>query len=130
VVANDAGALVGQSLVGFQSLTADPDAFAAVYQLDAGTTVVVLADVTNATALPLADRASLVNDTEVKLGLFFDGRDKVEYYVNGVKVATFTIDSTFPTGVDLCAIVGAKTGAAAAESIAVDWVRYGGRERT
>jgi hypothetical protein len=130
VVADGAAALVGESLVGFVSLTADPDAFAACYKLNAGTRVDVLTDVTNATAIATADRASLVNDTEVKLGVYFNGRDGVEYFVNGIKVATFTLDATFPTGVDLCAIVAIKTGTTAAESIAIDWVRYGARERT
>lgn len=123
VVADNAGALVGESLVGFQILADNPDAVDAVYKKDAGTVVEVLADVTNATAIASDDRASLVNNTEVKLGLRFDGRDKIRWYVNGIQVGAQTVDSTVDQTKNYCAIFAIKTGAAAAESFAFDWVR-------
>lgn len=123
VIADDAGATIGESNFGFRILATDTDAFDAVYKLDAGTEVEVLADVTNATAIDSADRASVAADTEVKLGMRFDGATGLEYYVNGIKVATATLaTSTFPDGVNMCGVINLKTGAAAAVSAAIDWV--------
>jgi hypothetical protein len=123
VIADDCAALIGESLVGFQVLTGDPDAVDIVYKKDAGTAVEVASDVTNSTALASADRASLVNDTEVKLGFRFDGRKTLYFYVNGVEVATQEVDSTVDQSKNYCAIMAIKTGAAAAESMAVDFFR-------
>jgi hypothetical protein len=123
VIADDAGATIGESYFGFRLLATDTDAFDAVYKLDAGTEVEVLADVTNATAIASADRASVAADTEIKLGMYFNGGDELSYYVNGIKVATATLaTSTFPNGVNMAPIVSLKTGTAAAQSIAVDWI--------
>jgi hypothetical protein len=123
VVANDCAALIGESYVGYRVFTADPDGLDLAQKLDAGTEVVILEDVTNANAIASGDRASLVNDTEVKVGMRFDGRETLHFYVNGVKVATDTVDSTYDQTKNLCFVAGAKTGAAAAESFAFDWVR-------
>ncbi len=124
VVADAAAALVGQSYIGARIFTADPDGLDIAYKKDAGTEVVVLEDATNSTALASGDRASLVDDTEVKFGFRFDGRETIRYYINGVKVATDTIDSTYDQAKRMCAIIAIKTGTGAAESIAVDWIRY------
>jgi hypothetical protein len=121
--------VIGESLVGFLVDNGDTNAADAVYKKDAGTIVNVLNDVTNATAIPLADRASLVADTEVKLGLRFDGRDKLHFYANGVKVASQEVDSTFDQAKAYCVIVAGKTGTAAAVSFAFDWIRYGYQSR-
>ena len=132
VVADDAGAdgVVTESLIGFTCDGGNTDAFDAIYRKDAGTVVTALADVTNATAIPLADRAVVAANTEVKLGLKFDGRDKLAWFVNGVKVIEMTLDSTFDQSKNYCAIVGLKTGAEAAQSIAVDWVRFAYQARS
>lgn len=132
VVADDAAALVGQSLVGFQVLTADPNAIAAVYQLDAGTTVVVAADITNNVAITDGGGtvASLVNDVYHKFGVTFDGRETVRFFVDGHDVASVVIDTTiFPNGVRMGACFGLKTGAIAAESANTDWIRWAFQER-
>lgn len=123
LVADDAAALIGESYVGFRVLADDPDAVDAVYKKDAGTEVEVLADVTNATAIATADRASLVNDTAVKLGIKFDGRTTLSFYVNGIKVASQDVDSTIDQTKNYAAAVSIKTGAAAAESFAMDFFR-------
>ena len=132
VLANDVAAdgVVTESLIGFLCDLGDTNAFDIVYRKGAGAVVTVLADVTNSVAIPPASRASLVADTEVKLGIRFDGRDRIYFYVNGYKVASKEIDSTFDQTTDMCAIVGLKTGAAAAQSIAVDWIRYGYQTRS
>lgn len=130
VVADDAGALIGESYIGARVLTADPDGLDIAYKKDAGTEVVVLEDATNATAIPTADRASLVNDTEVKFGFRFDGRETLYFYINGVQVATQAVDTTIDQSKNYCAVIGLKTGAAAAESIAIDWVRIAAQDKS
>lgn len=130
VVANNAGALIGESLVGARILTADPDGLDIVYKLDAGSEVVVLEDATNSTALAAADRASVADDTEIKFGMRFDGRETLRFYINGVQVATQDVDSTFEQSKNFCAIIGMKTGTTAAESFAVDWIRVGVQDKS
>jgi len=133
VVADDAGGLITESLIGFQILTDNPDAIDAVYRLDAGTTVEMIADISNSAAITRAGgtAAVIANDTAFKLGMVFDGRDQLQIFFNGYKVWTETIDGTvFPVNVEM-GLVGfaLKTGAAAAESAACDWARgaYGER---
>jgi hypothetical protein len=132
VVADDAGAdgVVTESLIGFVCDNGDTNAFDIIYRSAAAAVVSVLADCTNAEAIPLAERASVVADTEVKLGIRFDGRDKLTFYVNGYPVAHQHVDSTFDQTHAYVPIIGVKTGAAAARSIAVDWMRYGYQART
>jgi hypothetical protein len=133
VIADDAGGLIGESLVGFQILADDPDAIDAVYKLDAGTAVEMIADATNSSAITAAGgtAASLVNDTEVKVGMRFNGKDEIAIYINGYKVFTQTIASaTFPDNVEMGLVaLSLKTGAAAAESAAIDWARGAYLER-
>lgn len=130
LVADNAGALIGESLIGFQILADDTDGVDAVYKKDAGTLVEAAATVNNSTAIAVADRADLTANTEFKLGVRFDGRDKLYWYFNGVQVASQTVDSTVDQAKDYCAALCFKTGAAAAVSIAADWVRYGYQKRT
>lgn len=124
VIANGATALVGESLIGFQVSSGDPNAVDIVYKKDGGTVVVVASDVTNSTALASDDRASLVNDTAVKLGFRYDGRDTLRFYVNGVRVATQDVDITVDQTKNYAAIIAIKTGATAAESFAFDFLRF------
>lgn len=115
VVAANAGALIStDSFIGAQVLNDDTDGLDVVYQKDGGTPVTVK-----------SAAATVAANTEVKFGLRFDGRDKIHFYVDGVKVATQTVDSTVDQAHDLGVFIGLKTGTAAAQSFAVDWVRYG-----
>jgi len=83
----------------------------------------VLEDATNAAALDSDDRASVAANTEIKLGVYFDGRDKVRFFVNGVNVASVDVSDLDNTK-DYCVILGFKTGTGNARSIALDWIRY------
>lgn len=125
-------ALIGESVVGFVtqqsgSAVAKVDA---VYKKDAGTVVTVLADATNATAIDSSDRANLAATTEVKLGVRFDGRDSLHFYVNGVKVATQVVDSTVDTAKNMAAIFAIKSGSASAKTVSADWIRYAFQSRS
>lgn len=122
--------LATESLIGYFQNNADADAYNAVYRKDDGDVVEVLDDVTNATAIDSDDRASLTDLGYVKLGIRFGGRDKLEFYVNGVKVAEQDVDSTIDQSADVAAIVALKTGDAAAEKLQCGWVRYAFQERS
>lgn len=121
-----AGAVIGESLVGFLVDNGDLDAVDFVYKKDAGTIVIVKSDITNAAAITSAGgtTASIVANVFVKLGLRFDGRTKLQAFVNGYLVATQDIDTTFDQAKQLGAILTVKTGTAAAVDVKVDWVRY------
>lgn len=124
-----AGAVIGNSLVGFLQDNGDDNAFDAVYKKDAGTIVTALANVTNATAIASGDRADLTDDTLFKLGLTFDGLQKLRWFVNGINVVTQDVDSTLDQATDYGAILNIKTGAGAAEQFRVDWAQYAYQER-
>lgn len=114
VIAANAGALIStDSFIGFQVLNDDTDGLDAVYQKDGGTPVTVK-----------SVAGTVAANTEVKIGLRFTGRDKLYFYVDGALVATQTVDSTLDQSHDWCPFIGLKTGTAAAQSIAVDWVRF------
>jgi hypothetical protein len=96
----------------------------AKYAKGTGTPVTVLADVTNATAIPAASRASLAATTDLKLGIRFDGRTHLHFFVNGYKVATQEVDATFDQSSNLCFVLNSKTGAGVARAVSSDWMRY------
>lgn len=127
VIADNCAALIGESLFGFQIVNGDTDAFDAVAQNNA-TQTVVKADANLSTALG-SGAANLAADTERKVGLRFDGKETVEYYVDGVKVAVHTLTSSNTPSQTLGAIVAIKTGTAAAQSMAIDWVRVAFQNR-
>lgn len=124
VIADDVAATIGESYVGFRQVTDEDGEVDAVYKLNAGTEVEVGDDVTNSAALPSAQRADIIADTVRKYGFRFDGRTTIEFFVDGVKVASTAIaDATFPTNVNLGFVFAIKTGSAARVSAALDWVR-------
>lgn len=125
-------ALTAATVVGFVTVQA-ASAIATVdakYAKSTGTPVVVLANVTNATAIPLASRASLAATTDLKLGLRFDGRKTLTFYVNGYKVASQEVDSTFDQATNLVAVLTVKSGSASAKAVSVDWFRYAFQSRS
>jgi hypothetical protein len=135
VVADGCAAIIGESVIGFQVLSGDTDAFDAFFALD-GTDVTILADANQAAALELANSgesldADLVADTPRKVGMRFDGKESLFVFVDGVRVATYSINaSTFPNNVNLGFVVALKTGTAAAQSAAIDWIQVAYQEQT
>jgi hypothetical protein len=132
VITNGAAsnAIVAESVIGFIRDNGDTDAFDAILKKDAGTATNPLTDVTNATSIPSASRTGVLTDDEfVKLGLKFDGRDKLAFYANGFKVYELTVDSTVDQSHDLCVVCGIKTGTAAAEQVAWRRIRFAFQDR-
>lgn len=70
-----------------------------------------------------ANAATLAADTWFKVGVFFDGNTTLQFYHNGEPVGS-AVDITgtnFPDGEYLSLAVGAKSIAAAAHNLRVDW---------
>lgn len=122
-------AVVAESVNGYILDNGDDNAFDIINKKDAGTAANLLTDVTNATAIDSDDRASLTDGTFFKLGIKFDGRESLKYYVNGVLVATDDVDSTIDQAHDFCVVIGIKTGTTAAEQVHVKRVAFGFQER-
>ena len=71
--------------------------------------------------------ATLADDTYVKLGMRFDGKKTVTFYVNGAVAATLDIDDLSSNSFTnkLAVVFGIKdTGGSAADLSQVDWVRF------
>lgn len=123
-----------QSVFGFFTKSDDTGAIDALFTLDAGAAVNVVADVTNSTAFTDAGGTAKdfpVADAFTKFGLRFDGRDQLEYYVDGYKVASVTLASgTHATGVAMAPMIALKTGTAAARSGNISFARFAFQERT
>lgn len=135
VVADNGTDPVGQSLFGFWVDSADTGEIQAVWKLDAGTTQVVLDDITRAAVYTDASGDTAadwpVADTYLKLGLKFDGRETLKWFVNGYEVASITVtDGTHADNVEMGPIVALKTGAGAARSMNISFMRYAYQERT
>ena len=70
---------------------------------------------------------SPVNDTYVKLGMRFDGKKTVTFYVNGAVVGTLDVDDLTSNQLanPLCIFIGLKDCAGAATTLMqIDWIRF------
>ena len=117
----DAGAdLIDEDFIGFLAVTDTTNMgdIQAVYQNggDGAHTDVV------------ASAHSPADNTYVKLGMRFDGKKTVTFYVNGASVGTLDVDDLTSNQLanPLCIFVGMKdnTGADATVLIQVDWIRF------
>jgi len=67
------------------------------------------------------------DDTYMKLGLRFDGKQTVTFYLDGVQLGTqLDIDDLTSDKLDapLCVILGIKDFAGGTDDLKVDWIRY------
>lgn len=116
-VADNGADLIDEDFIGFYAETDGTNMgdIKAAYRQGGGTTT----DVD-------ADSHSPANDTFVKLGMKFDGKETVTFYVNGASVATLDVGDL--TGDSLTnkvgVILGVKDCAAAQTFLAADWVRF------
>lgn len=117
----------------------------AVYRNGTGDVVTVATDVTNSSALNEVkhpggvvhddERGDLVAGTFVKLGVVFvPGLNQVQYFVNGRKVASAEVGLAGSDSTDQASeyggIVALKTGAGAARTLHVDFIRAAAQVRT
>lgn len=140
-----AATTVAVTTVGFISVQA-ASAIATVnarYSSGSATAVTVLANVGNATAFTNLNGAQFPGGTPsgitapgnlaagasagatgfVKYGIRFDGYTGLEFYINGVRVATQTVDSTVDQTSYLVPVIAAKNGASTALTLNVDFIR-------
>lgn len=118
VIADDPAtdaSVADQSLIGFFQNNANPDAYNIIYRKAGSAPVTVATDVTNSGKIPVEERSSLTDGGFHRLGIRFDGRETVEFYVNGYRVATLDVTSLVDQSQDYCGIVAVKTGDGAAE---------------
>lgn len=78
------------------------------------------------TSTTTASIATLVADTYVKLGFHWDGKSKIEYFVNRALVATHS--TNVPDDENLAVTLNIQNGAAAANVLTVDYI-YVAQER-
>jgi hypothetical protein len=114
-LANDTGEVASKDFIGFQTLHAEGETILGIYRKagqNKGT-------VTGATA-------TLVADTYIKVGFYFDGFSTLTYYINGLPVGTVTDISaaTFPNDEELALLWATKVGAAAESKAQIDWWRF------
>ena len=70
-------------------------------------------------------KAVLTTDTEMRLGLRFDGKKTVTFFVNGVEIEAWTLDATYyDPDKSLGLILSLKTGTTVAVSAAIDWIQF------
>ena len=115
---DNTGALVAIDAIGFHNLADDGDSLDTVHS---GTTKVLAGE----------DAITMVADTYIKLGIYFDGT-RVYWYANGVKVAPVAgilpAAANFPDAADLTMAALGKVGAgAAAGLLTIDWWRLAQR---
>jgi hypothetical protein len=74
------------------------------------------------TSTTLSAVATLVADTFVNLGFYYNGKDEVSVFVNGTKVAGQTVLTNLPVGTNLGQALGVVNGAAVATVLTADWL--------
>lgn len=117
----DADAYVDKDFIGFRVPAADGNGLD-VFWKKSGQTEVEL----------IADAATLVADTYVKVGLVFDPNESVDkrlkFYVNGTELSTYgtytqMAAATFPSGEELTPFFALKAASGAVRVLTIDWVR-------
>lgn len=111
ILTDSTGALPDKDYLGFRVLAADPDGIDAVHR--GGDTAEVIVE-NEAQVITIA--------TNYKLGLYFNGRKTVNFYVDGTVVGSAQTDDTdFPDGIVLVPVVAFKETSGSAEYIEMDW---------
>ena len=81
----------------------------------------------NDTASDATAIATVVDDTYLTVGFFYDGRDKIRYFVNDVQLGTLAI-TNMPDDEELTISIAIQNGTGAAKTMALDYV-LAARER-
>jgi hypothetical protein len=66
--------------------------------------------------------ATLVSDTFITLGWFYDGKGSLAYFVNDAQVGTLDASSTFLPDTELTVSFGIQNGSAGAKTMTLDYV--------
>jgi hypothetical protein len=111
-IVDNTGAIVNKDFIGFCTLTGSAAAWRATWKVTDGAVQAITAIAVNASDWHTFE-------------FFYDGVTTVRFYADGVLNATVatTTAATFPYAEEMSPIIGVKTGAAAAKSLQVDWLR-------
>ncbi len=113
ILTDTSGALPDVNYVGFRVLAADPDGIDAVHRGGETAEVVIKESAQDITIA-----------TNYKLGLFFDGKKTITFYVDGTSVGTAQTDDTdFPDSDVLMPVLAFKEVSGSAEYVEADWWR-------
>ncbi|NQV06798.1 hypothetical protein HQ535_09610 [bacterium] len=113
ILVDAGGAVDDENYVGFNVLEADPNGISAVHRGGDTAEVVIKEEAQVITAA-----------TNYKLGLFFDGRKTITFYVDGESVGTAQTDDTdFPDDTVLGPVIAYKEHSGSAEYVEMDWWR-------
>ena len=110
---DDTGAVADKDYVGFRVLHADGDGLDAVYNTSGG----------GGETVHKESASTLVADTYVKVGLYYDGT-KVYFYVDGSVVDADGVAysaTNVPDGEELALLLATKVGAASETKLNLDW---------
>lgn len=75
------------------------------------------------TATTASSLGTLSDGVFTELGFYYNGKDEVEFWIDGAKVATLAT-TNFPVGDALCPSFAVQNGAAAAKVLTVDYVMF------
>ena len=87
---------------------------------DGSTSVSLLVEKDN-TATTTSSVATMVNDTFISLGFYYDGASSIQYSVNGVVVGT-SVTTNLPDDEDMTVSIALQNGEAVAKTMTVDYV--------
>ncbi len=121
--------LVSDIIVGLQQTApALTPADGLFFRKSNGLATVDLVAAKNSVEVVLATVTTLVDDTFVELGFFWDGIDSVWASVDGAPVSRFTPGTSFPDDVILAPTMGVQANEAAVKTLTVDYV-FAAKER-
>lgn len=95
------------------------------YKAPAATAVTLITRVGSGTAISLSvpiDAALLVAGTNIRLGFYYNGKDAIDVFVNGNKVASQTTLTQLPVATALTPAVGVGSGAGGVAVQTVDYI--------
>ncbi len=113
----DSNALADKNMIGWARLASDGDTFEPQYKADGQTAQIVLADAVTPVAA-----------TYLKLGMYFDGKETVKFYkdglfVTGASIGATALDAvTFPSDICLGWVVATKSDNATTANMSIDWI--------
>jgi hypothetical protein len=88
--------------------------------VEGNASIMCQADSTADSAVSTDSGVDAADNTYVTLGFYWDGKNKVEYFVNRELVATTT--SGIPTAENLCVTMYIENGAAGGDTLTVDYI--------
>jgi hypothetical protein len=109
---DNSGVLANKDFVGFNTLTATPDAWNATWKITGGAVQAITGVAVNAADWHIFE-------------FYYDGATTVTFWIDGVVSTTVatTTAATFPGAEEMSPILGLKTGEGVLKRLQIDWLR-------